>query len=296
MPPRRWQADRGFALVGALVLLAVLATLVITLAPVEVLSLTGSNERETQRQLAHLVEAATGSAKKKTYGFVGDVGRLPKSLEELNATGGTHTLCDGSWDPSVVTYHTVDGSTDHRGHAPMGWNGPYIRRFFSAGDYLVDSWGQTLRYTCPESTKPDTDPITGGVALTTRTGQITSAGPDGVFDTADDLTSDEFFDRGNVLMTVRVGQSQATPQNLVVTLFYPANGEQTSVTSTPVTIETETGSEKLIPFGSVPAGIRFVQIDVGANTLFFNIVWDANIGNAMLYLVPQAGGGGGRGG
>jgi hypothetical protein len=291
-----WRLDGGFALVGALVMLAVLATLVITLAPVEVLGVTRWNERETQRQLAHLVEAATGSVRKETYGFVGDVGRLPKSLEELNATGGTHTLCDGSWDPSVVAYHTVDGSTEHRGHVSMGWNGPYAPRILATGDYLVDSWGQTLRYTCPESTKPDTDPITGGVALTTRTGQITSAGADGVFDTADDLTSDEFFGRGNVFMTVRVGQSQATPQNLVITLFYPANGEQTSVTSTPVTIETETGSEQLIPFGSVPAGIRFVQIDVGNNSLFFNIVWDPNIGNDMLYLVPQAGGGGGRGG
>jgi hypothetical protein len=246
-----------------------------------------AREDETRRQLAYLVETIAGSTDTRTYGFVGDTGRLPKSLEEVNSTGGSHTLCDGSWDPSVVTYHAADGPTEHRGHTSMGWNGPYVRHIWAAGDYLVDSWGQALRYTCPESTKPDTDPLTGGLALTYRTGKIESAGPDGAFDTEDDIASDEFFDRGNILMTVRVGNSQSTPSSLLVTLFYPVNGEQTSVSSAPTTLETASGSEKLLPFGSIPAGVRFVQIDIGARTETFHIVHDAGIGNAMLYIVPQ---------
>ena len=282
-----WRLDGGFALVAALVILAALATLVIAVAPVPVLSLTGSKEAETRRQLAHLVKVITGSAENRTYGFVGDVGRLPKSLEEFNSTGGTHTLCDSGWNPAIVNYHTTDGTTEHRGFTPMGWNGPYVRRILAPGDYLIDSWGQTLRYTCPESTKPDSDPTAGGLALTYRTGQITSAGPDGALDTADDITSDQFFDRGNVLMTITVGNSQATPQTITVTLFYPVNGEQTSVSTAPVTLETASGSQKLLPFGSVPAGIRFVQIDMGPRSEIVHISYDANIGNAMEFVIPE---------
>lgn len=280
--------DAGFSIMAVTIVLAILVTLVMVVVPNRLLGVSVTKEDETRRQLALLVQVITGMPENQTFGFVGDVGRLPKSLEELNATTGTQTLCDASSNPGVANYHLVDGPTGHRGHTSMGWRGPYVSQMFASGDFLIDSWGQALRYTCPQSTKPASDPTTGGLALTLRTGQISSAGPDGVFGTADDIKSDLFYDAGNVLLTVRVGISQATPTSLTVTLSYPLNGEQASLTAALATLATQSGSQTLLSFGSVPAGIRFIEINMGSNkSEFFHIPYAANVGTARSYVVPQ---------
>lgn len=279
--------DAGFSLVALTIVLAILVTLVMLVVPNRLLGVSITKEDETRRQLALLVQVITGMPENQTFGFVGDVGRLPKSLEEINATTGTQTLCDATWNPGVTNYHLVDGSTEHRGHTSMGWRGPYVTQMFTSGDFLVDSWGQALRYTCPQSTKLASDPTTGGLALTLRTGEIASAGPDGVFDTADDIKSDLFYDAGNLLITVTVGNSTSTPTNITVTLYYPVNGEQTSVTSTPTTLQTQSGSQKLLAFGSLPAGVRFIDINMGSKSEFLHVPFAANVATAREYVVPN---------
>lgn len=278
------RSDVGFTLLGVVVIVSVIATLVMVVMPPILLGITVSKEEETRRQLAYLMGVMTGALPGETYGFLGDVGRLPKSLEELNSTSGTHTLCDNTWNPSIVNYHQFDGNQEHEGHLSMGWRGPYVTEMFASGDYLIDAWGQKLQYSCPESTKPSTDPTTGGVALTLRTGQIRSGGPDGVLGNGDDIRSDAFYDRGHIFMTVTVGSGATTPQTLDVTLSYPQNGEQTSILSEPQSVGV--GSSKVIVFSSVPAGVRFININLGARNEYVHIQWQSNVVNRIAYVVP----------
>ena len=84
------------------------------------------------------------------FGFVGDIGRLPASFQELAQPGGL---------PAYTTSTT-------RGIG-MGWRGPYVNIGTSANDYLTDAFGRA--YTGASS------------------GQVRSAGPDGVAGNADDI-------------------------------------------------------------------------------------------------------------
>jgi hypothetical protein len=278
-------SSEGLALFGVLVILAALAGIAFVVGAQILLGVTVSKEDETRRQLDLLVRSVIG-VPGDPDGFVSDVGRVPKSLEELNNTAGPHTLCNAAFNPTVVNDHLVDGSTEHRGHVRMGWNGPYVKEMFASGYYLVDGWGQKLQYTCPQTTKPATEPTTNGLALTLRTGQITSAGADGTFGTQDDIKSDEFYDNGHIFMTVTVGQSSATPQSIDVVLHYPLNGEQTSVKTEPATLGTEEGSQTLLVFQSVPAGIRLVEIILVPRRESIHVQYEPNIANAMAYVVP----------
>lgn len=290
MKPSRRRAhvasNQGFALFGVIVVLVALIAIAFVVGPQILLGVTVSKEDETRRQLERLVRVIVGFPGDPD-GFLSDVGRLPKSLEELNSTTGTHTLCNATFNPGIVLDHLVDGSTEHRGHIRMGWNGPYVKEMFASGDYLIDAWGQKLQYTCPQSTKPSTDPSTGGVALTLRTGQLTSAGADGTFGTQDDIKSDEFHDNANLLVTVTIGGGDATPQSLDVVVHYPVNGEQTSVIAEPTTLSTEPGQQaKVIPFSSLPAGIRFMEIILTPRRESIHIQYDPNVANRMTYIVP----------
>ncbi|HYU77772.1 MAG TPA: hypothetical protein VEK56_02230 [Vicinamibacterales bacterium] len=277
-------SSEGIALIALVIVLGGLIAAVLFVSPQILLGITVSKEEETRRQLALLVRAIAGIPGNPD-GFVSDVGRLPKSLEEVNSTSGTQTLCDAAFNPSVVNSHLVDGSTEHRGHMSMGWNGPYMKEIFAAGDFLVDAWGQKLQYTCPQTTKPATDPTTNGLALMLRTGQITSAGADGAFGTQDDIVSDTFNDNGHVFLTITTGNS-ATPTSITVSLFYPLNGEQTSQSTAPTTLDTSEGSQKLLVFQSVPAGIRFVDITMDPKSESVHLQYNANVSNAATYVIP----------
>lgn len=278
-------SSEGFALIALVMVLGALIATVLVVSPQILLGITVSKEDETRRQLALLVRTIAGIPG-NPGGFVSDMGRLPKSLEEVNSTSGTQTLCDAAFNPSAVNYHRVDGAKEHRGYVSMGWNGPYLKEIFASGDFLVDAWGQKLRYTCPQTTKPATDPTTNGQALTLRTGLITSAGADGAFGTQDDILSATFNDNGHLFLTVTIGNSTATPTSVTVSLFYPLNGEQTSMSSAPTTLETASGSQRLVVFPSVPAGIRFIEIYMGNFSESIHLGYNANVANAASYILP----------
>src|SRR5687767_15684864 len=104
-----------------LVMMALVGTFFVVTV-VAFLDVTVSNEDETERRLAKLVEVIAGipegepGATQGTHGFIGDMGRLPKSLEELNDRAATHTLCDSGFNPSSPPdFHTADAGVFHRG-------------------------------------------------------------------------------------------------------------------------------------------------------------------------------------
>ena len=287
-------AERCFALVAMVVALVGFLAVIFVMTAMAFLDVTVSKEDETKRRLAKLVEVIGGvpeampSMSQGTHGFVGDVGRLPKSLEELNATGGSHTLCDAGFNPAAPpAFHTSDSGTNHRGKVGMGWQGPYFREMIFTDEHLLDGWGVKFRYTCAESTRTE-----AGVSLTARTGQITSAGKDGLFDTADDIKAEEFHDRCHLFLTVTQGGNDNSANNGEATVYYASNGEQVSLTAAPVTVSGPEGSEVTMVFASIPAGIRFAVVTMSGNRIERHYAFlKSNIANRINVKIPVGQGG-----
>ena len=288
--------DQGMALVGLVVALTVFVGAIFVMTAVAFLDVTVSNEEETERRIAKLVEVIVGvpegqvSLTQGTGGFLSDIGRLPESLEELNDRTTTGALCDAANNPAAApVYHFADSGVNHRGKVSMGWNGPYYREMVYTDEHLRDAWGVKFRYTCPETTR-----LEDGISLTVRTGTITSAGRDGLFDTSDDIDSEAFYDRGHLYLKITQGGSDKTanPNQVTATLYYSSNGEQVALASGIIGISTDEGAEEVAVFSSVPAGVRFIQVDFG-NTKkeVYHSFLMSNVANSVNVKIPVGQGG-----
>lgn len=264
-----WSGERGVTLLGAVMVLTLFAILIVVVVPFIFGELVVSREEETRQEIEKLVEAIAGKPELDTFGFVGDFGRLPNSLSEVNTA-------------ITPAFHTADGGTNHRGVVGMGWNGPYFKEEFFTGDHLKDAWGTDYQYNTTTITKTD-----AGETLTTKEGQIISAGSDKQFGNSDDIKSELFYDKGNLFLTVVQGAQDQVPQGTQATIFFPVNGEQSSIVSNVVTVDAPEGSEKTIVFTSVPAGVRFVHIQIGPILQEIHYVaLKANITNRERVKIP----------
>jgi len=141
----------GFTLVEVIVLLLVIAIAAVALAP-SVLKLSATQKtNSTSDEMEFLYQTIMGSPQDRSFGYVGDMGRLPSSMGDLVEAG-------------AQPLHNTRGA----GSVGMGWNGPYCPTK-SKYDVTTDAWGNEYAY--------------GRRGL----GQIQSAGPDGQFDTQDDI-------------------------------------------------------------------------------------------------------------
>jgi hypothetical protein len=131
------------------------------------------------------------------FGFFGDMGRWPVSFEELvRPVPGTPLF-------TTATFRSVG----------MGWKGPYINTGDQGEDALTDAFGRPYR----------------GAA----TGQVRSAGPDGLFDTADDIVYPPAPPNpgGRLMVTVKRmaaedGSYTLDPAGYTVRLYYASNGRE----------------------------------------------------------------------
>lgn len=147
----RLRREHGLTLLEVAVMLAVLAILATAITPVVLQRIVDARVEATRTEVQSLYEAMVGRAEQSgTYGFVGDIGRLPRTLEELVKAGSL----------PLQTTQTVRS-------VGVGWNGPYINAGLSSDDYLIDGFGRPYA------------PL--------KNGQVRSAGPDATFDTEDDI-------------------------------------------------------------------------------------------------------------
>jgi type II secretory pathway pseudopilin PulG len=201
------------------VILAVIAILAAAIAPSMMQQIGGTRVEATQDEARVLHEAMVGPPSGGTqFAFVGDIGRLPNTFQELVQPGGlpAHT---------TATVRSVG----------MGWRGPYVNTGTSANDYLTDGFGRA--YT--------------GAA----TGQVRSAGPDGIAGNADDIVYPPATPTvtGALNVTVKTIQGQKTivdPVNYRVDLYYATNGAQTSVSD----------NAGPFTFANVPLGLHAVRV------------------------------------
>lgn len=297
----RWGiGSRGFTLLGALATLAVLGLGAAMLAPLFFLNITVSKEEETRRRLAKLVEVIGGIPEQSTSGFIGDLGRVPRNLEELNDKVNAAANCDTGFT-TPPDFHTGHPAGDHRGKVGMGWQGPYFKEIVFADEHLRDAWGVAFQYACVQTTRPATDPTTGGLALTLRTAQITSAGPDTVFGTADDIKAEAIEDRGHLFLTVAQKAPGNTGRKIRARFFFPDNGDQAQQVLrstqpsdwTTINAAGDIGVE--LRFPNVPPGARFLQIESASTSAFsdskvmvYHVALLAGIANRLTVYVPSS--------
>lgn len=222
-----WAArrDSGFSLIEMSVALAVAAMLIAMLGVVVSRAMQSSRETQTQEQVRQIFDAIVGDPTRGSFGYLGDMGRLPTTLTELVTQGTTQ-----------LAFHT----TAHEGNVGAGWRGPYLTSSFTTSDLFTDAWGQALSYT-----------NTGATA-----GQVISGGPDGVLSTADDISFPVQLPvntTGKLLVTVVVNLI-AQPSGLSVSVYSTSNGDQgAAVTLT-------TAAAGAVPFSfTVPHGVSVVK-------------------------------------
>lgn len=196
--------SRGFSLIEMVIALAVATMLAALLVPAAFQWIQSSKEDATRTQVQRVFQAIVGDVSQGNFGYLGDMGRLPATLDELVTQS------------SQLAFHTADGATPHKGNVGTGWRGPYLAGPDATSDLFKDAWGQALSYT-----------NSGGTA-----GQIVSGGNDGqVSTTGDNIVFPvqvPILTTGTFLVTVVVND---IPQPLGITVnVYSTNtsGEQGS--------------------------------------------------------------------
>ncbi|MGB3400231.1 MAG: prepilin-type N-terminal cleavage/methylation domain-containing protein [Candidatus Deferrimicrobiaceae bacterium] len=142
---------RGFTLLEVIVVIAVISILASIAVPYAAQILNQTREQNARNEMEELHGAIMGNPSVPTSGFVGDMGRLPANLTQLNVRGGQPVGTNGLLGVKI------------------GWFGPYINTGFDANGYLNDPWGIQYAYGNPGA------------------GQIRSAGKDRTMGTADDI-------------------------------------------------------------------------------------------------------------
>jgi prepilin-type N-terminal cleavage/methylation domain-containing protein len=205
----------GFTLIEVIVVIAVISILAAMAVPYAVKIIDQSREEATKKQMEEIHRAVMGDPKAPTAGYLGDMGRLPVALANLDPQGAQAGMTTGTLG---VKY---------------GWYGPYVKIGYSAGAYLVDGWGSPLVYNSPGA------------------GQITSYGPNRALGGGDDIVypSSPVVPVGQLLVNLYVWRTDNTtgqyvlnpqpasfpPMQVDVRMYYSANGGETyrSYTGTP---------------------------------------------------------------
>lgn len=162
-------SPRGFTLLELTVVLAILAVVTaIAVASVETAQDQARYEA-TQRGLEQIREAVLGSPDARgpdgtpvLGGFVSDMGRLPKTVDEsgvltlgelLAPTGAIFDL-----RPATAANGVSGVDEDPEVLVPGGWRGPYLRLSLGAST-IADGWGNT--YTDAKLRDLSSTPLTG---------------------------------------------------------------------------------------------------------------------------------------
>lgn len=203
--PRRIGRGRGFTLIEIVIVLGILAVLAALLVPAAFQSIQSSKETATRTQVERVFKAIVGDPSKGNFGYLGDMGRLPATLDELVTQG------------SQIAFHTSHtahgGSGNHVGGVGAGWRGPYLTGTDSTADLFKDAWGLALSYT-----------NTGNNA-----GQVVSGGADGQISTASDNITYPvqvpIQTTGTIIVTVIVNEVPQ-PINVTVKVYSISGGNQ----------------------------------------------------------------------
>jgi prepilin-type N-terminal cleavage/methylation domain-containing protein len=231
-------SNRGFTLIElsvSLGILSVLATGAFLLISLEVDS---SRQSETMAKLLMLKRSIIGDARIVTkesrtdFGFVGDMGTLPNSIENLWIKGSQPAF-----------------AYDNAKKAGAGWAGPYVQLgvLEFASQLPLDSWGNAIQYVVQTGTSS----VTGQEYL----GKVFSYGPDGDLGGGDDITTEIYTTEVLSKVASYVRDSSGNPMaNIPVKMNHPSNGVLT--TSSAIS-----GPDGYYEFPGIPFGNRSITVE-----------------------------------
>lgn len=169
MPPRTrpHEVNRGFTLVEAVIVIAIMAILASAATPMLMRALTQQRARQTRDLVRAAYEALVGTRDRSVPNLITDVGFVPPAaLGDLRIL--TTRTPAGGWPGGAVPLQYPIASVP--AGFTWGWNGPYwtgpTQTQTGANPLPVDGWGRLLRW---------------------QNNQVVSNGADGVPGNADDL-------------------------------------------------------------------------------------------------------------
>ena len=224
----------GFTLIELVVVLGIMAVMAVVITPFAFQAISAKQEVAAMEELKTIKRAIIGEAKKLqqgeefTFGFLGDVGNVPASLDRLKTRGSLPAF-----------------GFDTAKNMGAGWNGPYLKESFG-GDSVDDPYGNAYIYSTATTTNTDL----GVQVLAT----IVSAGRDGIQGTGDDLSIEilEPEVRADIFGLVKNRIGLGVPF-VDVTIHYPATGALASSA-------TQTDTDGVYQFSGIPFGDRAVVV------------------------------------
>lgn len=206
-----------------------------------------SRRFSTREKMEKIYEAVMGNPNMGTFGYVGDMGKLPDSLNDLTT------------NPGSTSYISMTNKVF------IGWNGPYINIGLETEDFKEDEWNNLYLY----STK-------NGNNL------LTSVGPDKQVGTLDDIVfqsadpfsispiQDDSFYNGSIILRI-INSQEALP---FVRVYYSNNGQETFLTSgVDFSLSIDPCNPCIAITNPIPVhqGIHAVEVIVGGKTVFDNV-------------------------
>jgi prepilin-type N-terminal cleavage/methylation domain-containing protein len=230
--------QRGFTLIEVSVSIGIVALMVtgaVVLVSAEVDSLRVTDTIAKLSMVKHAIVGNPHIVTQETrtdFGYVGDMGSLPASLQDLWVKGS-----QPAW---VYTATSKAGA---------GWAGPYVQLgpLDSTSSITGDAWGNPIQY----QVQTGTSPVTGQEYRA----RIFSYGADGTTGGGDDLTVEIYTSEMLSTVLSYVRDSAGNPlQNVTVRMNYPSAGILT-------TSSTTSASGGAYSFSSIPFGNRSVTVE-----------------------------------
>lgn len=227
---RRHDPDAGFTLLEVVIIVAVMAILAAAITPSLLRQIVDTKVVATRASAQAIYEGMVGKPDTKgSYGFLGDMGRLPRTPIELVRPPQGAPLLPSSDAPG--------GAGSGSGGLTTGWNGPYLTVAESPENVGKDSWGHDFRIS--------------------QAGQVRSAGPDGTYDNEDDIVYPGEAPKitGRVIVSVKRLNTEGEPPTVdpagyEVRLYYSNEGREAFLTA----------SSAPFAFDNVYAGIHAVAL------------------------------------
>lgn len=230
-------SNRGFTLIEATVAIGVLGLVLTGGILLTFRNLADTRERETIDKMTVFKRAMIGDPRIVTkesrtdFGYVGDTGNLPASLDKLWIQGT---------QPTFTFTNTAKMG--------VGWQGPYVPigplELFN--EIPIDAWGSAVQYSATTGTSATT-----GQQYNAR---LISYGPDGSLGTSDDLTMEIYKTEMSSAVVGYVRDASLNPLSGVsVKMNYPVNGVLTSQTI-------QTDAAGAYTFNDIPVGNRSLEV------------------------------------
>ncbi|MBI3076010.1 MAG: carboxypeptidase regulatory-like domain-containing protein [Deltaproteobacteria bacterium] len=231
-------ASRGYTLLEVAVVLATVAILAAAVLPMAFQLMGSDRERQSLSLLADLKRGISGdpviivNEARTSFGYVGDMGTIPSSLQDLWIRGS---------QPAYSFNSTLK--------IGAGWNGPYVSpvtvQYVSSR--LEDAWGNLLTYT---TTSGVASPV-GVLSLAS----VISPGRNAKPGDSDDLTVRFYNPEVQSKVFGLVKDDDGNPvAGANVTINYPQNG-----VLTPSTVQAD--SDGFYQFDNIPYGNRSITVD-----------------------------------